>query len=31
MNYFQVKADLVDTSGNVFYTFEQDFTGKDVL
>ena len=31
MNYFQVKADLVDTSGNVFYSFEQDFTGKDVL
>ena len=31
MNYFQVKADLVDTSGNVFYTIEQDFTGQDVL
>jgi len=31
MNYFQVKADLIDAYGNVFYTFEQDFTGKDVL
>jgi hypothetical protein len=31
MNYFQVKADLIDMTGNVFYSFEQDFTGQDVL
>ncbi len=31
LNAFQVKAELVDSSGNVFYTFEQEYAGKDIL
>lgn len=31
MNYFQVKAELIDKQGNIFYTFEQDYPGQDVL
>jgi len=31
MHNFQVKAELVDSAGNIFRTFEQDFAGTDIL